>query len=144
MTLIVRIATVMLILSWSLQASAQADPDFAQKALYSSKYYKYKNMKTVGMVLTGTGLVLGIVGISKMSNAPQTYNPSTGQTVATGPDAETGAWMFLLSVPMVGAGVPLAIVGSVKSKKYNALLEKTLINGRVTPQGAGLSLTYKF
>jgi hypothetical protein len=139
---VIRVATVLLILSWSLQALAQADPNYDERMIYAAKYYKYKKMKATGLVLAIGGGVLGIVGISKLSNAPTTTT-STGQVVATGDQATTGALMFLASIPMVGAGIPLSIVGHVKSKKYGALMDKLSMGGRVTPRSVGVSLTYR-
>ena len=144
MTLIIRVATVILILSWSLQAAAQTDPGFDKKALYSAKYYKYKNMKTAGLIMTAGGAILGVVGLSKIASAPTTVN-SQGQVVATGSDAQTGALMFLAAVPLVGVGIPFAIVGNAKSKKYNMLLEKSFVSGNFSKsRGAGFTITYKF
>jgi hypothetical protein len=143
MKLVIRVAVVLFIVSCSLQASAQADANYDERILYTSKYYKYKNMKVTGLVMTIGGGILGIVGINKLSHAPTTLN-SQGQTVATGDQAASGAAMFLLSIPLVGAGVPLSIVGNVKSRKYRKLMESVGLGASVTPRGSGIGITYKF
>lgn len=146
-TLIFRVLTVLFILSLSIQASAQQAPNQYQnlddKMFYTSKYYKFKKMKTVGLIMTLGGGLLGVVGFSKMANAPTTtsYN---GQVTYTTSDGNQGAAMFLVSVPLVGAGLPLAIVGNAKSKKYGRLMESASISPSLAPGRRGLTLTYKF
>jgi hypothetical protein len=143
MKLAIRVAVVLFILSSSLQVFAQADPNYDQRMLYSRKYYKFKNMKTTGIVMTVGGVLLAVAAANKINHSG-TVTYTQGQNSSPSDPALAGEVMFLFAEALIGAGVPLTIVGSITTKKYGRLMENIRLGGRATPRGFGVGLTYRF
>jgi hypothetical protein len=131
----------LILLAFSFKTFAQDNND---KLFVQQQLAKYKRIKTTGTVLTIAGGVLAIVGIANLSSAEYHYDPYTGQRTTTDPKATSGALMFLGGTGLLGAGIPLTIVGSVKSKKLQRKLDGLTFNFKMTPQQRGLTLAYRF
>jgi hypothetical protein len=82
----------------------------------SDKCNKYKKMKKTGLILFSVGAPVAVTGIVCMAagvalsinNYDDSYLPLTA----------AGAVLFVGGLGMTGAGVPLYIIGNIKSKKY--------------------------
>jgi len=102
------------------------------KAYYEKKVAKYKKMKTIGIVLSSlggaalAGTIAGTVVLSRKADWNDGYT-SGGTTYY---DGNTGAAKALgmaiggtfLTAGLLGPGIPLAVIGASKSKKYSAKL----------------------
>jgi hypothetical protein len=131
--------------TFSLSSVAQIN---SEKARYLIKVDKYTRMKSTGIVMIVAGTVATVVGISNMSSAKYTTstNPYTGapQRTTSDPSAVTGALLFLGGTGLLGAGIPLTIIGSKKSKQYQRKVDALSLHINVNPQQQGVALSYKF
>lgn len=103
------------------------------KAYYEKKVTKYKKMKTVGIVLSSlggaalAGTIAGTVVLARKADFGD-YNYSNGNTYYY--DGSSGAGKTIgmavggtfLTAALLGPGIPLAVIGSNKYKKYKAKL----------------------
>ncbi|HTH57426.1 MAG TPA: hypothetical protein VL728_15355 [Cyclobacteriaceae bacterium] len=107
------------------------------------RYNKGERWRRSGIGLTIGGGVLTVVGISLLSSATTTTN-AYGQTqyAANDPNAQSGVLCLLGGMGMLGAGIPLWIVGSHKVKKYRPT--GLSLNLNAAPQGRGLGLGLRF
>jgi hypothetical protein len=113
---------------------------------YQKKLEKYSRMKRTGQTLVVLGSVLSIAGFVIMSNATQTTTYSgygSPQTTTEG-NPVAGAAAYLVGSACVGAGVPLWIVGGVQKGKYERKLNELSVGASVSPQGAGLTIRFRF
>ena len=78
--------------------------------LYAKKANFYRNMGLIGI---STGVLLTVVGIVKISQWNNTYNGYG--SYGSDDDLTLGAALVTTGL---GAGIPLTIIGFVKSKKY--------------------------
>jgi uncharacterized BrkB/YihY/UPF0761 family membrane protein len=130
--------------AFSLSASAQFNQ---QQMNYRLKIEKYKKMKTTGILLTVAGGIGLIVGISNLSSATYTTtytSNGTTQQSSSDPKALSGALLTLGGLVFIGTGIPLTIVGSAASRKYQRKLEATTVHFNITPQQQGIGISYKF
>ncbi|HCW06768.1 MAG TPA: hypothetical protein DGG95_05320 [Cytophagales bacterium] len=108
------------------------------------KYEKYRRMKGTGTALTVLGGIATIVGVSMMTSVEYTTTTNQyGQQQTTPNDSGTavgGALLFLGGTGMLGAGIPLMIVGSKKAKKYKVY--SSSLNLDLAPMRAGLSFRF--
>lgn len=114
------------------------------KLLYAHKVEKYKRMKTSGALLIIGGGILAIAAVSTLSNVQYQTNPYTGQRTTNDPKYVSGILMLIGSEACLGAGIPLAIIGSKQSKRWQRKLDGVTLNFKLSPKQQGLALVYKF
>jgi lysylphosphatidylglycerol synthetase-like protein (DUF2156 family) len=140
-----KILFVFVLVAFSFTSIAQLN---SEKVSYQLKVDKYKRMKSTGIVMIVAGTVATIVGVSNLSSAKYTTstNPYTGasQRTTNDPSAVTGALLFLGGAGLLGAGIPLTIIGSKKSKQYQRKLDALAIHLNINYQQQGVALSYKF
>jgi hypothetical protein len=136
-----RILIFFILIVFSFYSFAQVN---SQKVTYQLKIDKFKRMKSTGIVMIVAGTVATVVGISNISSANYTTNPYTGQRTTNDPSAVTGALLVLGGVGLVGGGIPLAIIGSKKSKQYQRKFDELALHLNLNPQQQGLALSLKF
>lgn len=119
----------------------QGDPN---KSLQEQKLAKYKNMKNGGVLLIVVGGILVVAGgaieLSQFDDSMSTM--FTGE-----PEKEynnVGAVLGCTGAVMVGAGIPLTIVGTKKYRAYKRNPDVVSLGINTHPQSAGLRLTYRF
>lgn len=117
---------------------AQKQEPVRDKRFYEIKEMKYTRLKKTGVGLTVAGSVFAIAGIITLSNAEtDSYGLPIGNKALIG-------WLSIIGgVGMLSPGIPLAIIGSIKSKKYHEKVNSFSLETRLTPQEL-LSLTFKF
>jgi hypothetical protein len=116
-----------------------------KKLTYELKVMKFKKMKTTGVVMTVAGTVMTVVGISMINGSDQGTTTSNGQTVYNDdPKFATGAVLFVIGVPVAGAGIVLWSIGGSKARSYQRKLDGLTLNLKMTPMQSGLSFVYKF
>lgn len=103
------------------QSVVRKSPAVAEYRDFTSEAcYKYSGMKTTGIVLTsigGVALATGI-GILAASNSGAIHNGNDGGYYrGTTPLRAGGAAAVTIGGISLGAGIPLIVVGSVKSKR---------------------------
>lgn len=101
--------------------------------LYAKKANFYRNMGLIGI---STGVLLTVVGIVKISQWNNVYGGYS--SYASNDDLNLGAALVTTGL---GAGIPLTIIGFVKSKKYTrrALDVKSELRRRNQPLSMRLS-----
>lgn len=107
------------------------------------KYSKGDRMRKTGIGLTIGGGVLTVIGISMLSSANFTSTTNQygqQQYSSNDPNAQSGALCLLGGIGMLGAGVPLWIVGAHKVKKYKPT--GLSLNLNPAPRGLGVSLRF--
>jgi hypothetical protein len=134
------IVCILVILGLSIPSLAQFDQD---KALALQKIEKYTRMKNTGIGLTVAGSVLTIAGAVILSNVTWVED-SYGNYTSTDGNAVGGAVCILGGIGGLGAGIPLAIIGSKSKKKYEAKLQSISLRIKANPQNTGIALTYRF
>jgi uncharacterized membrane protein len=130
--LIITVCLSLLIISRSL---AQGDPN---ESLRQQKLIKYKNMKEGGMALCVIGGILAVVGgaIEMSQQFDFSYEEKKHNNI--------GTVLFCSGVVMVGAGIPLTVVGHRKYKYYKRNPDVISLGIKAHPQSTGFSLTYRF
>jgi hypothetical protein len=103
-----------------------------------------KKLRTVGIVLSAVGgtLLIGgatMIGIAANSLANGTYVGDDASYVGL---VGGGAACIVFGIASAGAGIPLAIIGSVKMKKYCGGSKESSLNLNAGKNGVGLA--YKF
>lgn len=92
--------------------------DYAAAAQASdAKCGKYKKLKTVGIILSAVGGGLIVTGAVMAGVAVHNAVAGNGSVNNVGL-AAGGYVMVVFGVFSAGAGIPLAVIGSVKQKKY--------------------------
>jgi len=134
------IVSILFVLILSVSSFAQIDQ---QKAQYMVKVEKYTRMKNTGIGLTIAGSVLTIAGIVTLSNVTWVEDGYGNYTTADG-NAAGGAVCLLAGMGGLGAGIPLAIVGSKNKKKYEGKLQSISLRFKANPQNTGIALLYRF
>ena len=134
------IVSILFILILSVSSFAQIDQ---QKAQYLVKIEKYTRMKNTGIGLTVAGSVLTIAGIVILSNATWVED-GYGNYTTTDNKAVGGVVCLLGGMGGLGAGIPLAIIGSKNKTKYEAKLQSVSLRINANPQNTGIALVYRF
>ena len=119
--------------------AGQAQQDIEQYM----KYSKGERMRKSGIGLTIGGGVLTVIGISLLSSANITSTTNQygqQQYSSNDPNAQSGALCLLGGIGMLGAGIPLWIVGAHKAKKYKPT--GLSLNLNTAPRGLGVSLRF--
>lgn len=138
---VVLVLTLILI---SVQSFSQVVRD---RAFYEQKAIRYNRMKNTGAALTVTGSILTVVGMVCLSTADwETTEDMYGnsQRTASGSKAVGGAVSLVAGVGFLGAGIPLAIIGSKNKRKYESKAQSLSFRFNAKPNNTGLVLTYKF
>ncbi len=136
-----KIIAFLILMVFSFSSFAQVN---SEKVVYQLKIDKYKRMKTNGIVMIVAGTIATVVGVSNISSANYTTNPYTGQRTTSDPSAVTGALLVLGGAGLLGAGIPLTIIGSKKSKQYQRKFDALSLHLNLNPQQQGLALSLKF
>lgn len=123
-------------------AQAQQNPQPNSQAMGNidtfEKVEKYRKMRGAGATLTVVGSVLAIVGMVNLVNSMDVWEGSSESEVTT------GTVCTLAGYGMLGAGIPLWIVGGVQHKKYSTQAQQLSIKVSATPQAQGLTLSFRF
>lgn len=105
---------------------------------------KAKKMKTVGIILSavgGTFLIGGIameaIAVNSLSSGNLVGDDMTYVGLVGG-----GAACIIVGLAGAGAGIPLAIIGAAKSKRYCGAAKESSLNLNTGKNGLGLA--YKF
>ena len=110
-----------------------------EKLDYIQKVEKYRKMRGAGAALTVVGSILSIAGtVTAINNMDIWVDDDNDSAYAA------GTICALAGYGMLGAGIPLWIVGGVQHKKYSTKLQGLSIKVNATPQAQGLTLTYRF
>ena len=115
----------------AVSSQAQYKNDSTQ---YVIKIQKYRDMRTIGTLLTVAGTGLFVAGLVTMANN------------VWGDDQkfENGFVVYLLGGISLGAGIPLWIVGAYQHKKYSEKLKGLSLNLQVRTAYQGLTVRYRF
>jgi len=140
------------LVAFSLRLAAQTNVPVispvvsGDKLFYANKVEKYKRMKTTGTLLLVGGGILAVAGIATLSTIDNSgYNSSSSSSQNSQDSKAASAMLMILGAEaFIGAGIPLTIIGSKQSKKWQRKLDAISFNFKLTPQQQGLALTYKF
>ena len=103
------------------------------------KIEKYRKMRGAGAVLTVVGSILSIAGTAMaLNNMDVLLDNGDGSAYAA------GTVCALAGYGMLGAGIPLWIVGGVQHKKYSTKLQELSVKITASGQTPGLTLRYRF
>jgi hypothetical protein len=106
---------------------------------YVGKIEKYRKMRGAGAALTVIGSILSVAGtVTAMNNMDFFIDDGDDSAYAA------GTICALAGYGMLGAGIPLWIVGGVQHKKYSTKLQELSIKINATPQSQGLALNFRF
>lgn len=139
----VRIAVTFCILLFACKPSfaQQADPNVS----LNKTLKKYKNMKAEGITLIVVGGALMITGgIIEANQIGESIDPFGQGGQEQDEYNPAGSILIAAGAVMVGGGIPLAIIGSKKYKKYRDNPEVISLGIKSTHRSTGLSLTYRF
>jgi hypothetical protein len=140
-----KVVFILVLIALPFRLAAQIN---SEKAMYAMKVEKFNRMKTTGTVMIVAGGILTALGISKIAE-----NPYTSSTYSNGSQSSTtinqagveGQLLFLGGAGLLGGGIPLAIIGSKKSKQYQRKFDALSLHLNFSdPQQQGLALSYKF
>jgi hypothetical protein len=117
---------------------------FKREVNPDAKCAKYKKMKTVGIALSAvggglliTGIALDVIGVADASNNTINGTASVGSSINDAGMIIGGGVCITFGVLGAGAGIPLAVIGSKKSKQW--------CGGRgayLSTRGNGLALNF--
>lgn len=132
----------LVIASLFVSAPCKAQSD---RAYYEAKLYKFKGMRTTGMVFAASGIGLAVIGVAKAATLTfeEQYDPMTRQTTYVADDPKknmTSLGCIVMGIPLAAAGTVFTIVGHARAQSYNRRLK----NISVVPTGNGLYLSYRF
>jgi len=122
-------------------AVAQQNPPQDSQSLkldYVGKIEKYRKMRGAGAALTVIGSILTVAGTVTVMNNMDLFSDGDDSAYVT------GAVCALAGYGMLGAGIPLWIVGGVQHKKYSTKLQELSIKIDATSQSQGLTLRFRF
>lgn len=105
-----------------------------------AKCGKYKKLKTVGIILSGVGGGLLVTGAVLAGVAVHNVASGNGSSLNNVGLAAGGYVMIVFGVFSTGAGIPLAVIGSVKQKKYCS--GSATLNLHSGQNGTGLALNF--
>jgi hypothetical protein len=114
------------------------------RSFYEGKLYKYKGMRTTGLVLGISGVALlgtGIALLSSMEYDKQIdYYGNVSYTPKDVKPFISGIGCLIIGVPATATGVVFSIIGQCKVKKYSSKLK----NLSIAPIGNRIYLSYRF
>ena len=106
---------------------------------YVGKIEKYRKMRGAGAALTVIGSILSVAGtVTAMNNMDLFTDDNNDSALAA------GTVCALAGYGMLGAGIPLWIVGGVQHKKYSTKLQGLSVKIHANPQSQGLTLSFRF
>jgi len=100
---------------------------------YVVKIRNYRDMRTIGTILTVVGTGLFVSGLVTMAD-----NLWDDQRF------ENGLVMYVVGAVSLGAGIPLWIVGAHQHKKYSEKLKALSLNFNASTSYQGLTIRYRF
>ena len=124
---------------------AFAQPNMTQnsqslKLDYVGKIEKYRKMRGAGAALTVVGSILSVAGtVTAMNNMGDMFVDDGNDSALA-----AGTVCALAGYGMLGAGIPLWIVGGVQHKKYSTKLQELSVKINATPRSQGLTLSFRF
>ena len=138
--------TVILLLLAILASPLVAQQD---RSSIKAKLARYSKMKKNGtrLAAAGVGLTLAGIWMTAASGYDPLYNGypfGIGVSLPDKPLETAGVISLLSGVGMMGSGVPLGIIGSVKSRRYEERLKTISLNMRISQQRAAVGLTFTF
>ena len=133
------ITLVIALILISVQSHSQAVRD---RAFYEQKIVRYNKLKNAGVALAIGGAVLTVVGVAVLANSTVETDPY-GNTI-NDDNLFIGAYALGFGMAGIGAGIPLAIIGSNKKKQYQRNINSLTFRFNAKPNNTGLVLTYKF
>ena len=116
------------------------DLDFNSYHAVKDKCQTYKSMRTAGLVMTIVGPPVFVGGVILLFSSifdEDYYDDDAGLG-----RAGLGLLGMGTGAVLTGAGVPLLIVGGIKSKKYCGAKGKSSMNLGVQKSGVGAALTF--
>lgn len=122
------------------EVASAADLDFNTYHLAKDKCKTYKSMRTAGLIMTIVGPPVFIGGVVLMiSTILDDDYYDNGEGLGR---AGLGLLGMGTGVVLSGAGVPLLVIGSVKSKKYCNNNVRSSMNLGIQKSGVGAALTF--
>jgi len=114
-----------LLIVTSLSFGEIVDEDGYTKDIVEQKVQKFKNLRTTGFVMLGSGGTLIVSGIACISSADwESYSTVGGGGMTTNdPVGGVGIIMTAVGVPLTVAGIVLSSIGSKKYKEYRSRLQ---------------------
>jgi hypothetical protein len=119
---------IFLLALFSISSVAVGQVD--DKKLYKAKIGKFKSMKSGGFTLMFLGAALTGIGIANANDKGVDRSPTT--------------FFVPGGLTMFAAGIPLAVVGSVKTKEYRARLSALSVRLDHPRRQAELVFSYRF
>lgn len=116
---------------YSAQLKSTADKSFHFSMDGGDKCSKYTMMKKLGLGLTIAGGASLVTGLAVMVAGEVSY---TSELIIAG-----GVIFGLVGIPATGAGIPLLIIGSRKSKQY---CYNSTLNLSVDKNGVGMACIF--
>lgn len=118
-----------------------------KSAFLQAKVQKFSKMKNTGVILLSAGGVSIVGGIVMMSNADWTKTSDGSGDVnytSKDPKALIGILLTGAGVGLMGAGIPLTIIGNKKSTLYKKQLNELTILPYYDSHHAGIYLSFRF
>jgi len=107
---------------------------------YVGKIEKYRKMRGAGAALTVIGSILSVAGtVTAVNNMGDMFVDDGNDSALA-----AGTVCALAGYGMLGAGIPMWIVGGVQHKKYSTKLQELSLKINATPQSQGITLSYRF
>jgi hypothetical protein len=111
----------------------------------SGKCNRFKKMKTAGIVLSAVGGGLLVTGVALVAvGSADVANNASGNGAVDNSFRDAGmigggAACIGFGILSAGAGIPLAVIGSIKSKKYCGAAKESYI---ISTKGNSLALSF--
>lgn len=106
------------------------------------KILRFEKMKTTGTVMTLVGTAATVGGIIIMSDAD--WNQTSDGYETHDSEGFAGGIIATLGVGLMAGGITCWIIGDKKLKKYKKALNELSLSPIVTPNRAGVLLTFRF
>ena len=134
------VVTVMIALLITRTTFSQGDPN---ESLNINKLKKYETMKDGGILLIIVGGIFIVAGTTiELAQAGRTV-VTVGMAEPEKDAVNKGAILFCTGLVIEGVGIPLAVTGRRRAKKYKDNPEVISLGIKSTPHSAGLSLRYR-
>lgn len=106
------------------------------------KIHRFESMKTTGIVMTAVGAAATIGGVIALSDAD--WHETTDGYETNDSEGFAGAIFTTLGVGLMAGGITCLVIGDKKLKKYKKALNELSFKPIVTPNRAGVLLTFRF
>jgi hypothetical protein len=140
------LSMLILICALNIPLSAQFDT----RQYYEHKIHTYGRVKTEGMIMTGVGAGVTIVGVVLLTNVKWTSEDNGDGTSSYHADTSesgkiiSGSICALAGFAVFTTGIVLGCIGSHKVKEYIKIVDKMAFDLKCTPKKQGFVLTYRF